>query len=427
MKKTASVLLSIMLLLATFLGTVSVDGATMPSCTDLKVSSITTNSARVDFNISNPSKLTVKTCGMQIRKSGTSTWSKISETVNASYQKKASIPCWYTIGKGKEFNYSLSAGTKYEYRALCVYNGKTYYSSTKSFTTTSSATIPSCADLKVSSITTNSARVDFNVKNPSKLTVKTIGMQIRKSGTSTWTSISETVNSSYQKNASIPCWYTIGKGKEFAFTLSASTKYEYRCFCKYNDKTYYSSTATFTTKANTTKIATLMWPVHDASSGKALKNLNQGFSSSHHGIDISASKGQKWHCAYGGTIYAVYTGCKTNGNGNHKNCNPNHGRYTFDDGRKCCNNGLGNGVIVKCTINGTTYYMQYAHMNSVSSSLKEGDKISKGKNLGTVGDRGYSFGAHAHFEVNKTKLWTNYQNVDPNSSSCVFKYDYSSI
>ena len=251
MKKVFSTALALIMLVSMLFGTTAVSATTMPSCTGQRVSNVTTNSARVDFTIKNPSRLTVKTCGMQIRKKGTSKWTTKSETVASSYQKKNSIPGWYTIGKGKEVNFALSSGTTYEYRTFCKYGNKTYYAGVSSFSTKKSITNPSLKNLKSSSVTTSSARIDFTIKNPSCVTVKTCGMQIRKKGTSNWTTKSETVASSYQKKNSIPGWYTVGKGKEFNYTLSAGTTYEYRAFCIYSNKTFYSGVATFTTAKNT--------------------------------------------------------------------------------------------------------------------------------------------------------------------------------
>lgn len=71
--------------------------------------------------------------------------------------------------------------------------------------------------------------------------------------------------------------------------------------------------------------------------------------------------------------------------------------------------------------------MQYAHMNSVSPSLKEGQAIAKGTYLGTVGDRGFSFGTHAHFEVNLGRLFGTPINNDPTQSGSKFVYSYGTI
>lgn len=152
-KKGISILISFVMLISLFaVADVTAHSATMPSCTSVKLSSITTNSARVDFTIKNPSCLTVKTCGMQIRKKGTSSWTTKSETVASSYQQKSSIPAWYTIGRGKEFSYSLSAGTTYEYRVFCKYNNNTYYSSIANFTTTKASSSASLSSSKLAKL-----------------------------------------------------------------------------------------------------------------------------------------------------------------------------------------------------------------------------------------------------------------------------------
>ena len=110
-----------------------------PSVSVKGASSITNSSARIDFTVNNPSRVTIKTVGVQIRKKGSSSWlvSK-TEAMNSSYVNANSVPMWWTIGKGKELNVALSPGTTYEYRAYAVYNGNNYYSSMSTFTTTGS-------------------------------------------------------------------------------------------------------------------------------------------------------------------------------------------------------------------------------------------------------------------------------------------------
>lgn len=44
-------------------------------------------------------------------------------------------------------------------------------------------------------------------------------------------------------------------------------------------------------------------------------------------------------------------------------------------------------------------YTLYAHMKYGSVEVKVGDRVSKGQVLGYMGNTGYSFGAHVHFEV----------------------------
>ncbi len=109
---------------------------TKPSVTVKAVSNVTSSSAQINFTANNPSKVTIKTVGVQVRKKGDSAWTTKSEAMNSNYVNAASTPMWWTVGKGKEVNITLSAGTTYEYRAYVVYNGTNYYSSISTFTTT---------------------------------------------------------------------------------------------------------------------------------------------------------------------------------------------------------------------------------------------------------------------------------------------------
>lgn len=56
----------------------------------------------------------------------------------------------------------------------------------------------------------------------------------------------------------------------------------------------------------------------------------------------------------------------------------------------------GNYVLIKHT-NG--YYTLYAHMKYNSVTVKAGQKVKKGQTIGYMGNTGYAFGAHLHFEV----------------------------
>ena len=113
-------------------GTTSV---TNPSVSVKGASNITSNSARIDFTANNPSNVSIKTIGVQVRMKGSGSWTTKSEAMNASYVTASSVPMWWTVGKGKELNMTLYSGITYEYRAYVVYNGTNYYSATKTFTT----------------------------------------------------------------------------------------------------------------------------------------------------------------------------------------------------------------------------------------------------------------------------------------------------
>lgn len=56
----------------------------------------------------------------------------------------------------------------------------------------------------------------------------------------------------------------------------------------------------------------------------------------------------------------------------------------------------GNYVAVQA-VDGTIIY--YCHL--ASRAVKQGDKVKQGQRIGIMGNTGYSFGAHLHFEVRK--------------------------
>lgn len=62
----------------------------------------------------------------------------------------------------------------------------------------------------------------------------------------------------------------------------------------------------------------------------------------------------------------------------------------------------GNYVAVEAS-DGTVIY--YCHMDS--RAVKVGDKVKKGQRLGIMGNTGYSFGAHLHFEVRRNNKAIN--------------------
>ncbi|MBR1635002.1 MAG: M23 family metallopeptidase [Lachnospiraceae bacterium] len=187
-------------------------------------------------------------------------------------------------------------------------------------------------------------------------------------------------------------------------------------------------------------VAKLYWPVHkrnnDNSPGESIKDVKHPYGEKrgtaiHQGIDIGNAKGCGWYAACSGEIYAIYTGCETDMDGDHMKCNPmSNGQSNpqrWNNGiSDICNYGLGNGVIIECKFNdGQHYYLQYAHMNEVSSKLKVGDPVKKGDYLGTVGNKGNAKGIHAHFEINKGGVFKNPINNNPNSGKFSYVYEAS--
>ncbi len=137
---------------------------------------------------------------------------------------------------------------------------------------------------------------------------------------------------------------------------------------------------------------------------RKIAETGRGFTSSHKGIDLAIAKGTAVYASKSGTVEIVYSGCKNyNGAGSSgqdceaKGCTQSK-IYMSGSGYKAgyyCNNGFGNGVVVK---NDDGKFCYYAHLNTVS--VKKGDKVTPSTKLGEVGSSGCSTGAHLHFAIN---------------------------
>lgn len=75
--------------------------------------------------------------------------------------------------------------------------------------------------------------------------------------------------------------------------------------------------------------------------------------------------------------------------------------------------GAGNMVgIDHGTISGDRYYSFYFHMRD-APRVSRGAKVTSATVIGVVGNTGYSFGAHLHFQINKNGQPGNTQAIDP--------------
>lgn len=104
-----------------------------PSCSGCKGTSVNNNGFKLEFTINNPSKVSVPECGARIRKKTGNSWTDWkykSESIVSKHRTLASIPVWYQVGSGKEFNYGISANTTYQIQGYCKYNGQTFWSNT---------------------------------------------------------------------------------------------------------------------------------------------------------------------------------------------------------------------------------------------------------------------------------------------------------
>ena len=92
-----------------------------------------------------------------------------------------------------------------------------------------------------------------------------------------------------------------------------------------------------------------------------------------------------------GTVVQVINNCNENTNGQNGN------RYD--------SNNPGNMVKID---HGNGYYTRYLHLTYGTVNVSVGQKVSKGDVLGYMGNTGYSFGGHLHFEV-----WDGGSRIDP--------------
>lgn len=103
----------------------------------------------------------------------------------------------------------------------------------------------------------------------------------------------------------------------------------------------------------------------------------------HKGIDLSRSGTQQIYAASGGTVKLVSQGGAVDGN---------HGGI-----------GVGPYGVNVITDDGLTYV--YGHMKA--RYVSDGEEVTAGTHLGTMGNLGNSYGQHLHFQVNKNGAHTN--------------------
>lgn len=96
----------------------------------------------------------------------------------------------------------------------------------------------------------------------------------------------------------------------------------------------------------------------------------------HRGIDYGAPAGTPVVAAASGTVSDVVTGCRV--------------------GDGACGGGYGNRVYIE---HGNGWQTRYAHLTTVS--VTNGQVLSQGQVIGTVGNSGRSFGNHLHMEIRK--------------------------
>lgn len=80
--------------------------------------------------------------------------------------------------------------------------------------------------------------------------------------------------------------------------------------------------------------------------------------------------------------------------------------------RSYYSSSYGNAVFIAHSINGQVYTTVYAHMSS--RAVSSGQVVSKGQQIGVMGNTGQSFGQHLHFEVHRGEWNASKSNaIDP--------------
>lgn len=131
------------------------------------------------------------------------------------------------------------------------------------------------------------------------------------------------------------------------------------------------------------------------SSGKFANPLDEPFAltSPVGDRDLGYHYGTDFAKDYGASIYSITDGEVIEVN---STCNPNPSKPS-----KCPQSGSvqwgGNYVVIKAKVDGTTYYIQYAHMKQINASV--GQKVYAGQCIGFQGNSGNSYGSHVHIEA----------------------------
>ena len=117
------------------------------------------------------------------------------------------------------------------------------------------------------------------------------------------------------------------------------------------------------------------WPVSGGGN-----YISQYYRYGHYGLDIAADYGSSVRAAAGGTV--IFAGWKGNGGG-----------YQV------------------WVAHGSGLYSTYNHMSAIS--VGSGQRISKGQQVGRIGQSGRATGPHLHFEVWRGGIWSGGSRVNP--------------
>ena len=116
--------------------------------------------------------------------------------------------------------------------------------------------------------------------------------------------------------------------------------------------------------------------------------ITQEYHSGHRGIDMTAEGGFDYVTAHTeGSVIQVVDNCNINTSGS--------STFGSNSSLKDSNNP-GNMVVIK---HNNGYTTRYLHLKYGSVAVKVGDYVAQGDVLGYMGNTGYSFGAHLHWDM----------------------------
>ena len=185
----------------------------LPTVTTDSATKVTPTSAKLYGTVTNPNNVTITEMGFEWKKSG-----------DSEYASTAVDGAELTTTLG-----GLTPSTKYFYRAYIKYENRTLYGTERSFTTP----IVSVTTDSATHVTLTSAKVYGTVHNPNHVDITEQGFVWKKS------------HGGYE--------YTVrltGDDTALAYTFNGiipNTKYDYKAFIKYGDRTVYGEELSFTT------------------------------------------------------------------------------------------------------------------------------------------------------------------------------------
>ena len=378
MKRIISTFLVLVITSITVIGITSVSAATTPSFKNIKATNITYKDAKVYADVANGTSVTKVGCRLGITKN------KYPINLSDNTKKLNWVESvWYKMSSKKV---TLKSNTTYYYQFYAVKSGKTYYSSINHFNTTPDYIY--CTNKKATNITYNNATISCYVNNPKKEKITITGFQI-------------TADKSFKSNIKSKSYSISNKGsfsrsydiKKTVGALKENTTYYFRFFNKVGSKNRNSQIVSFKTpiKSNVTQIR---FPLDTGKVWYASTYPGHGdaLAGAYSAVDITLKNGTS---ARGNAVYSAEAG-------NVVAIDESNGQVVLKHTKKLV------------TTNNKTYsawYSVYAHMSDIT--VKVGNSVSRGKQIGKVSDVGKATGPHLHFHItsgNNGSTW--YQNTN---------------